>query len=80
MPESLKKIPPWAAQILIWIVVLIFSAGAAYETFAPKTWVQDRITEHEVRTEEARKEDMKDIKEALKRIEERQYEAAKSPK
>jgi hypothetical protein len=44
---------------------------------APREWVQDRIKDHEVRTEQARKDDMREIKEILKRIEERQYELAK---
>jgi hypothetical protein len=76
MPDQLKKLP-WG--LIIQVLSIIFAAGVAYATFAPKEWVQDRIKDHEVRTEQARKDDMREIKEILKRIEDRQYELARQP-
>jgi len=73
MTDALKKMP-W--QLIIQVAVWVFLAGMAYATFAPKPWVEEKIKEHEVRTEEVRKQDMRDIKDALNRIEERQYQQA----
>jgi hypothetical protein len=78
MTEAARKLPGWVWSAMWYVISLVFAAGIAYETFAPKPWVEAKIKEHEVRTEEARKEDMRDIKESLKRIEERQYQAAQN--
>lgn len=80
MPESLKKIQPWMVQILIWVVTLIFLAGGAYREFAPREWVQEKIQDHATKSEQSYREDMREIKDALKRIEDRQYEAAQQGK
>lgn len=77
MNEFVKKPPPWVWSAVWYLISLAFAAGIAYETFAPKSWVTQKIQEHEVRTESQRREDMKEIKEGLKRIEERQYEQAR---
>jgi len=62
------------------VITLVFAAGAAYESFAPRPWVQTQIKEHEERTEQARKDDMKLIRESLNRIEERQWQQQPSQK
>jgi len=40
--------------------------------------VQEKIQEHATKSEQTYREDMREIKDALKRIEDRQYEAAKT--
>ena len=75
MTDTIKKLPPWLLDAVKYIVFLAFAAGGAYATFAPKEWVTEKIDGavkvHEERTESQRKEDMRDIKDALRRIEER---------
>jgi len=75
--EKFSKIPSWVWSAVWQAVLLIFALGVASERYAPKEYVDDKIKEHAVATEGRHVDDMREIKEALKRIEERQYEQAK---
>lgn len=77
MTDSIKKIPNWVWSALWQAILLVFALGVASERYAPKAWVEEKIGIHASQSEAKYNEDMRDIKDALKRIEERQYEQAK---
>lgn len=77
MTDAIKRWP-WPA--IIQIISLIFLAGVAMATLAPKPWVIEQIQVHEKQSQEQYQRDMKDIKESLNRIETRQWEQAQKGK
>ncbi len=77
MTDTMKRVPSWVWSAVWQAVLLIFALGVASERYAPKEFVTEQIKAHAEATEAQHKEDIKEIKAILERMEARQYEQAK---